>query len=275
MKLTCDVCGGALQMNAGAQEATCKICGMCYSIEVLRSKLAQRGISVQNTGTSLRKQETPVPPVEKTTVRSDENAFDRTTEATQSQDSGNGFRMAVDTVFAACLAGTVERGSIGIGEKLYINGDYSKAYTLRRFGNDPMKVVASANEDVRLYIVPNNKQILKQARFVTGEPVPAENAYRYVGREWEYFDTLIKERFAEYTVEKNVAWPGLKTPISYLLYKNERPVLAIFVFNSHDAKARYQAQKAERILPIGCTHFYEEYRNDSDYVVSRIREALG
>lgn len=275
MKLTCDVCGGTLQMNAGAQEATCKICGMCYSIEVLRNKLAQGGISVQNTGASLRKQDTPVPPVEKTTIRTDEDSFVRNTRETLPQEDTNGFRMTVDTVFAACLAGTVERGSIGIGEKIYINGDYSKAYTLRRFGNDPMKVVASAHEDVRLFIVPNNRQILKQARFVTGEPVPAENAYRYVGREREYFDTLIKERFAEYTVEKNVAWPGLKMPVSYLLYKNDRPVLAIFVFNSHDAKARYQAQKAERILPIGSTHFYEEYRNDSDYVVSRIREALG
>ncbi len=39
MKLTCDLCGGTLQMNAGAEDASCKTCGLCYSLKILREKL--------------------------------------------------------------------------------------------------------------------------------------------------------------------------------------------------------------------------------------------
>lgn len=39
MKLVCDLCGGALQVKPGSQEAECKNCGLCYSMEALREKL--------------------------------------------------------------------------------------------------------------------------------------------------------------------------------------------------------------------------------------------
>lgn len=39
MKLTCDVCGGELQMTSGGQTAVCVNCGITYSIERLREKL--------------------------------------------------------------------------------------------------------------------------------------------------------------------------------------------------------------------------------------------
>ena len=39
MKLTCDLCGGTLQMNAGGKDASCKNCGLCYPMDVLREKL--------------------------------------------------------------------------------------------------------------------------------------------------------------------------------------------------------------------------------------------
>ena len=277
MKLTCDVCGGALQMNAGAQDATCKTCGMCYSIELLRSKLRLGNAAGRNTASDTGAHEIPAVDARDIVSQSGGAPVGQRFIGVQPQENSKQFKMTVDTVFGACLAGTVEQGTIGIGEKVYLNGDHSRAYTLRRFGNDNLKSVASAKEYVRLYIVPNDKQSLKQARFVTGDPVPAENAYRYIGREPDYFHELIKNRFPGYTVERNVSWPGLNAPISLLLCEHGRPALAIFVFKSHDAKMRYQAQKAERVLrpSVRCTHFYEDYRNDSDYVVSRIREALG
>lgn len=39
MKLTCNLCGGELQMNTDRQGATCIACGMNYSMESLRQQL--------------------------------------------------------------------------------------------------------------------------------------------------------------------------------------------------------------------------------------------
>ena len=38
MKISCDLCGGELQMEAGGQGARCTVCGMVYSLERLREK---------------------------------------------------------------------------------------------------------------------------------------------------------------------------------------------------------------------------------------------
>ena len=45
MKIVCDVCGGALQVNAANQGAACTVCGMRYSIEALREKLGQTQVA--------------------------------------------------------------------------------------------------------------------------------------------------------------------------------------------------------------------------------------
>ena len=39
MKLTCDLCGGKLQVNPGGQGAHCADCGLGYTLERLREKL--------------------------------------------------------------------------------------------------------------------------------------------------------------------------------------------------------------------------------------------
>ena len=39
MKLTCDLCGGELQMNTDSQGAICTNCGMNYTLDSLRKKL--------------------------------------------------------------------------------------------------------------------------------------------------------------------------------------------------------------------------------------------
>jgi hypothetical protein len=186
--------------------------------------------------------------------------------------------MPVEMLFAACLAGDVKQGCIGVGERVYINGDYSKPYTLRRFGNDPDATHASAGEYARLYPVPHHKDVMKQARVITGDPNPTSNAYRYSGSVEGYFTDLLQKNFGEYTLEKQVDCPGLKIPVTFMLMKNGRPLVAIFVFDSKDSHSRYQAQKAQKIFEeahIGYTHFYKDYRNDMPYVIDRIRAAMG
>ena len=42
MKLTCDICGGTLQMNSDGKGASCVNCGITYSVERLREKLGSQ-----------------------------------------------------------------------------------------------------------------------------------------------------------------------------------------------------------------------------------------
>lgn len=55
MKLTCDLCGGELEMKAGGQGAICTTCGLTYSMESLKEKLATSGET--NTQTSNTEEE--------------------------------------------------------------------------------------------------------------------------------------------------------------------------------------------------------------------------
>ena len=49
MKLTCDLCGGELQMNLDGKGATCSNCGMTYSLEHLRKKLGAQSAESEKT----------------------------------------------------------------------------------------------------------------------------------------------------------------------------------------------------------------------------------
>lgn len=292
MKLTCDLCGGPLQMNAGAQDASCKNCGLCYSLEILRQKLGFGGAAPKKAAEIPQPPVTPKPPAERCVV----TPTAPQTAAPQPQlkpiappvaeqpqpkpvasAAAEQFVMPVETLFAACLAGDVQQGCIGVGERVYIDGDYSKPYRLYHF-SDSETTHASAGQYARLYLVPYHKDVFRRARLVTGDPNPTANAYRFSGSVEGYFAEVLQKHFPEYTLQKQVDWPGLKIPVTFMLLKNGRPVVAIFVFDSHDARSRYQAQKAEKLIGgayIGCTHFFKDYRNDADYVVDRIRSAMG
>lgn len=49
MKLTCDLCGGELQMNLDGKGAACSNCGMTYSLEHLRKKLGIQPVEPEKT----------------------------------------------------------------------------------------------------------------------------------------------------------------------------------------------------------------------------------
>ena len=283
MKLTCDLCGGVLQMNAGGKDATCKTCGLCYPIAVLREKLGL-GAAAQPQEKPAEPEkvipvveeviETPVVPVEQ-----EEPVAKATVETIRLTPlAEKPFAMQVDRFSNGCLEGSVQQGSIGIGENVYINGDYSTPYRIYRFDDEPTMVRATAGMAIKLRLASCPRGVLKQVRTVDGDPTPAENAYHFPGTVDEYFTCLLQENFADYKLRTNMAWEDMQTPVNYMLLKGGYPAIAIFVFDSHDAKARYQAQKAMDVFGrsgISCTHFYEEYRNEPAYVVDRIRSAMG
>ena len=283
MKLTCDLCGGVLQMNAGGKDATCKTCGLCYSIDLLREKLG--------LGATAKPQEKPVAPVVETPVVEPpvvetpvapvvaapvvETPVEPVVETPVAEES---FAMQVARYANGCLEGTVTQGSIGIGESVYINGDYTTPYRVYRFDDEPNLVRATAGMTIKLRLASCPRSVEKNARTVVGDTTPAENAYHFPGTVEEYFTGLLQENFPAYKLRKNIAWEEMEIPADYLLLKDGYPAIAIFVFDSHDAKSRYQAQKAMEVFGrsgVSSTYFYEEYRNEPAYVVDRIRSAMG
>lgn len=266
MKLSCDVCRSALQMNAGGQNATCTCCGMRYSLEVLREKLNRSTPTQQSRAAT----QTPASAQAAAPVSAE--------RSTPTAPDARQFVMPVEKLFAACLTGYVQDGCIGVGERVYINGDYSTPYRVYRFDDDADKTHVSAGQYARMFVYPNNREVMKQARIVTSDPIPTPNAYRYPGSVEGYFADLLQREFPDYTLQRQVEWPGLKIPVTFLLLKDGRPALGIFVVDSGDSRGRYQAQKGEKLLRnafICGTHFFKDYRNDAPYVIDRIRAALG
>ena len=90
MKLTCDLCGGTLLMKRGGQEAACTQCGISYSIDRLREKLAMNNVATNTTPPQLFMPKQFIMEV--------------------SRGSGD-------------ISGRVKQGGIGLGDRIYINND--------------------------------------------------------------------------------------------------------------------------------------------------------
>lgn len=284
MKITCDLCGGSLQINVGGQGATCLSCGLTYPMERLREML---------TGNTAVKPEPPKPEPPKPIPPKPEPeeeiiydvqdwsvvppapypnpGFDFTPEQFVMENNGGG---------NGDLCGRVQQGGIGPGDEVYIDGDYDHPYQVYSINDDPYTISAKEGMPAELFIdIPTRqRKLLKTARMVTGDPNPVANAYNYPGTVREYFSNLLLCEFSQYEIHGDMPHDELKIPVSYLVCQGGKPVLAVFLIDSNDSKARYQVEKAARIFAlegVACTHFYENYRNDAPYVIDRVRGALG
>lgn len=277
MKLTCDLCGGTLQVNLGGQGATCTVCGLGHTMERLREKL---------NGQSVRPE--PPQPVMPTSVGMIDDMIDEGTVVEKPHTPKprfdyvpKQFVMDNNAVYSGDCGGFIRQGGIGLGDKVYVNGDYSKPYTVYSINDDCYTICAKQDQTVQLFVhmsSSHEKKLLKNARLVTGAPNPVANAYNYPGTVREYFSHLLKATFAEYEIREDVSRNEINIPISYLFCRYGKPVLAVFLLDSYDSRSRYQVEKATRLFApegIVCTHFYDNYRNDAPYVIDRIRGALG
>lgn len=252
MKITCDLCGGALQMNLGGQSATCTSCGLVYTMDRLREKL--KGQNGQKDPPESQKTYPP---------------FDYVPEQFVMENNGGG---------NGDICGRVQQGGIGLGDIVYIDGNYDRGYKVYSINDDPYMTCAKAGMPAELFLVKCPRKVWKNARRVTGIPNPVANAYNYPDTVREYFDHLLMGTFGEYEIRGDVPKDGLSIPVTYLFCRNRKPVLAVFLIDSNDSKGRSQVRKAERIFApegVACTHFYENYRNDAPYVIDRVKGALG
>ena len=276
MKLTCELCGGSLQMNLGGQGATCRECGLTYPMERLREML--NGNAAVKPAPPKPTPPKPAPPTPVPPKPDDKKVYivtewEKVEKFTFVPEQ---FVMSVTETGVDYVSGRIQQGGIGVGEQIYINQDYQHPYTIR-YLNDSSQSDAKAGTRVRLYLKNCPKRILKKAAAVTGVPNPVANAYNYPGPVNEYFTKLLLSEFSQYTIQKGVSHDTLEIPVDYMFYQDGEPVLAVFLSHSRDAKSDRKIAKAFRTLAledISYTSFYENYRNDASYVIDRVRNAL-
>lgn len=258
MKICCELCGGSLRMNAGGKDAVCVNCAMTYPVDRLREMLNRQAHTlVQNT---------PQPPVQNPPQPLVKNGGQDGYLAPQ-------FVMQVTSGGKGVANGLVQQGGIGIGDQVFINNDFQHPYTVQ--GNEGGEPVHQG--DRQLWLLNCPEQVLNNARIITGVPNPWQNAYNFPGDVYGFFDYLLRREFSDYQIHANVPCNGLKMPASFMLSRDGKPVVTVFLISPYDNSERYQAAKAVRILTpyaIGSTHFFTNYRNDAPYVIQRIRRAM-
>ncbi|MBE6982048.1 MAG: hypothetical protein E7437_07010 [Ruminococcaceae bacterium] len=250
MKLTCDLCGGNLQVEAGGTGASCVSCGLTYSMERLREKM-------QPSQPPLSQEHAPAwEPVQ--TVMAQQFILS-------------------PVVGRGDLTGHVVQGGIGLGDYVFVNGDFANPGQIYSINDDGNVTCVKAGQLAELYVTGIPNRLLKNAREVTGIPNPQVNAYNYPEGTWKYFQYILQTYFPEYEVQTQVPKAGLSVPVSFMLFQNGFPKVAILLINSNDSNGRYRARKAARIFGaegVGSTHFFSNYRNDLSYVIQRIRGAM-
>ena len=176
------------------------------------------------------------------------------------------------------FVGYVQQGGVGLGDKVYFDSDYSRPYTVCSVNNYND---CCAKAGTRAIIELAEKVpfgMFRQVQTICGTPTPIINSYNYGGTVQQFFDFLLVNAFPQYEIYADVEHSELKKPINYLFCKNGKPVLAVFLGNSKKRSSLSVPYKASRIFQsdgIRCTKFFDDYRNDTPYVIKRVNEALG
>ena len=332
MKLTCDLCGSALQVTLGGQSASCPSCGLTYSMERLKEMLnAQTSVTAESTEAESKKSDSSKQESNKSVTQEDivydvtewekpetekeviyevtdweipetekEIVYDVTDweiPKTEKEDVNDvtvwekadalvpvfdfkpkQFVMEIKGNGIGDLSGWVCQGAIGLGDSVYLDGDYAHPYTVYSINDDGNMICAKEGMPTELFIAISNRKLLKNVKTVTGNPDPVANVYNYPGTVREYFAHVFASTFSQYEIRADVPHSELKIPVNYMFFRDGKPVMVVFLIHSNNSMARYQVEKAARIFRqngIGCTHFFENYRNDMPYVIQRIRGTMG
>ncbi len=262
MKITCDLCGGTLQMNPGGQTALCTGCGLCYPMARLREKLVPPPVGTAPVTAPEATGSIPVTePVPAAPPSPDTQPF------ALELHPGRGD-----------LSGLVLQGGIGLGDRVYIDMDYDHPYTVYCINDDPGVSSVKAGEQADLFVrerIP--RRLLRNARLVTGDPVPVPSAYNAPGGVQEYFHRLLLQEFPAYELRRDVILTDPEYPAAFLLCRQDKTQAAVFLLSSDDTRARRHVEAQGRRMKeqgVACTHFFSDYRNDTPYVVQRVRDIL-
>ncbi|MCD8115598.1 MAG: hypothetical protein LUE21_00500 [Oscillospiraceae bacterium] len=108
--------------------------------------------------------------------------------------------------------------------------------------------------------------------------------YREHPRDAAYFSGLFAQAAPDCQIASRVpaealnpaAEPGC-VPVDFLFVRQERPVLAVLLVeqNTYRRRAIRDAERAVEQAGVPCLRFFADMANKPEYVVPRIREALG
>jgi len=273
MKVVCSICGGTLLVESGGKMAVCTGCSVGYSIERVREMVGMHNHE---------------PPVERVSAPEKKNNVGKERKVPQEKRDeaklweevtiepvririravvGSGFQTRT-------LSGVVESGTFDLGSDLYVNDDKNKVCCPYKMTCKDVQI-ATAEKEMQVMITFNGPQVkhLKDAKYLTAPAALSGSIEEEV-----YFAEILKNHFREYTVKRNVKisrkMPAV--PASFVLYKKERPVLAIIlcssrVYNYDKIENTMEACKQQKI-PV--QRYFTEFENDKEYVIKRIKKEL-
>ena len=161
MKLTCDLCGGKPQVNPGGQGARCADCGLGYTMERLREKLGVQTPKQPEPAPVISAEPEPVKvaPEAETVKKAENPVFARNCDFSARQ-----FVMENNGRGRGDLTGLVAQGGIGLGDSVYIDGDYAHPYVVYSINDDPDVICAKAGQSADLYLASCPKHPRARAR---------------------------------------------------------------------------------------------------------------
>lgn len=126
MKLQCELCGGTLQMEPGGRGAVCTACGLGYTLTRLRELLG-------GTGSAPVPAPAPKPAPVSAPAPAPKPRDPREGAAGDARRTG-GFLLTVEDVYTVAgrgvdVLGTVEQGTVAVGDGVAVNGAGSYAVT--------------------------------------------------------------------------------------------------------------------------------------------------
>lgn len=164
---------------------------------------------------------------------------------------------------------------------------------------------AAIKEGIEQYMESNRKEEpVCETGSQTIHGAPAVDLYSFRGTPYDYFNRLLHGSFPEYEIRTNVdprgilqisgtAWtcrcgnrnytqtcaqcgapqPREYQPITFMLYRQDRAVLAIILCDKQRAPVRKTISACE-MMRVPCQCYYTHFRNDASYVTERIRTDL-
>lgn len=310
-KITCDLCGGTLQIDAGGQSASCMDCGMPHSIERVREKLKTTNSSNGNIDVNDEHKETLL--MDDGIVDTDDEIIldgEIVTVIDDDVDTGevpipvdskketivhktlkdHTLRLKVESVTTPLFIGNIVigarilNGTLFPNQRIFLEGNPNISCVACKLTDSFKKELkhAKAGKSVKITVTGILKKHIAIGSVFVREQLspgfPATDCYSYADSPEKYFEQLLHGVFSEYNIKQNVVITNStpSVPVSYLFMKENRPVLAIILCGSREYKTQkiLNTMQACESRGIPVQRYYTSFRNSADYVCERIRSEL-
>ena len=144
-------------------------------------------------------------------------------------------------------------------------------------------VLESAKDRVEQFVRSASEERMTSVSPATEKSSGQVTLYDHGGRAEEYFLNLLSDSLPGCTLEENVSSArlfsgpsGVQAPRNILITRAGRPALLILLLpkNGYRRKAVTEFKKKCDSAGIRYLQFFLEFRNEADYVVNRVRQAL-